>query len=302
MVTWNKIGFGTWPLSGDKNGSLSYGKTNDEDSKLALRTAFNLGINFYDTSDFYGFGHVESLMGDVFSNVRDEIVIVTKGGMISNGGQQNFSTEHLSLSLENSLKRLKTDCVDVYMLHSPPPEILQNNSIFDLLNKFKLDGKIKEFGVSLNSPNDGVFIINTYGIKIIEVNYNILDHRSDRNGLFNLCERENVKVICRTPLGQGILSGKFSFTDDKTDRRQSWSSDKVKTDTDKYKKLLSLLNVNEYTDSQNCLRFCLSNPAVSIVIPGMKTEDEVMENASVLQFPLLTENELNRIKSEYNSF
>lgn len=300
-MTWNRIGFGTWPLSGDKNGAMAYGKTDDNESKAALVTAFDVGINFYDTSDFYGYGHVENLMGEVFEGVRSEIVICTKGGMVSNDGQQNFSNKHLIDSLNGSLKRLKTDYVDVYMLHSPKPEVLKNQELFDLLVYFKKSGRILEYGVSLDSPKDGIQIINDYGIKIIEVNYNILDHRAVDNGLLYYCMENDVKVICRTPLAQGILSGKFAFTDDKTDRRQSWSPEKVQKNTEIYKRMLSLLHKNMNTDAQNCLRFCLSNKAVSVVIPGMKSPKEVTENVSVLYDPLLTDLEISLIQEEYKN-
>lgn len=298
-MIWNKIGFGTWPLSGDNNGIRSYGKTNDNDSKLALQTAYDGGINFYDTSDFYGFGHVENLIGEILSNVRSSIVIATKGGMVSDDGKQNFSISHLNEALHNSLKRLKTDYVDVYMLHSPKLEILNNDEIFKLLEQFKLDGKIKEYGISLNSPSDGEYIIKNYNVNVIEVNYNILDHRSKINGLFTLCKERNIKVICRTPLAQGILTGTFKFSDDKTDKRQSWSPTKVEKDTQSYKLLLSQLNPNNYTDSQNCLRFCLSNSSISVCIPGMKTNKEVVENLESLSAPILTEIEIERLEQEY---
>ena len=124
MLDWSKIGYGTWPLTGDANGSVSYGKVNEVESIKAMMYAYSCGVNVYDTADFYGYGYVESLMGDVLHHVRDQITIITKGGMISNDGAQDFSIGHLSKSLTKSLARLKTTYIDVYMLHSPKLEVL----------------------------------------------------------------------------------------------------------------------------------------------------------------------------------
>lgn len=297
-MKWNRIGFGTWPLSGDKNGSISYGKVDENESKKALMTAFENGVNVYDTSNFYGFGYVESLLGNVFKDVRDQIVIVTKGGFVDKDNQ-NFDIFYLRSALMESLHRLKTDYVDVYMLHSPSFDVLSNKNVINFLTTLKTNGLSKKIGLSVRTPSDGLHAICNFDVDIIEVNYNILDHRAENIGLFNLCERRNIKTVIRTPLAQGILSGKFEFTGDSADVRQSWTEDKVKKQTEVYKKMLSVLDDNSYTDAQNCLRFCLSNPNVSVIIPGMKTENEVFENVKSLDFPLLTEFEKEKIKEIY---
>lgn len=297
-MKWNKIGFGTWPLSGDKNGTVSYGKVNEKESIEALTTAFENGVNVYDTSNFYGFGYVESLLGGVFKDVRDKIVIITKGGFVDRDNQ-NFDTDYLNINFLKSLLRLKTNYVDVYMLHSPSFEVLSDKSVIDFLTTLKTDSLSKEIGVSVRSPSDGIHAICNFDFDVIEINYNILDHRAENIGLFNLCEKRNIKTIIRTPLGQGVLSGKFEFNGDSADLRQQWSEEKVKKQVEIYKNMLSVLNPNSYTDAQNCLRFCLSNPNVSVIIPGMKTKNEVIENVKSLDFPLLTEIEKERIKEIY---
>ena len=296
--TWSKIGYGTWPLAGNVNGSISYGKVDEIDSIKALMSAFSSGINIYDTADFYGYGYVESLIGKTFESVRDEISIITKGGMISNEGNQNFSVAHLSNSLSKSLERLKTNYIDVYMLHSPKLEVLDEKLLWWLQETKKM-GLIKEYGISLRVPEDGFDAINKFGFRIIEVNYNILDHRAQTLGLFDLCKEKGVKTIIRTPLGQGILSGKFKFSDDKADRRNNWKPEYVDKVTGVYKRMMSSLLTNPYTDAQNCLRFCLSNPAVCTIIPGMKLVDEVKENLQSQKFALLSDCEINRLTEIY---
>ncbi len=298
MLEWNKIGFGTWPLSGDKNGTVSYGKVNEEESIEALITAYQNGISVYDTSNFYGFGYVESLLGNVFKDVRGKIAIITKGGFVDKDNQ-NFDTDYLNINFLKSLLRLKTNYVDVYMLHNPPFDVLSNKNVINFLNTLKTDGLSKEIGVSVKSPSDGIHAVCNFDFDVIEVNYNILDHRAENIGLFNLCKGRNIKTVIRTPLGQGILSGKFQFNGDTADVRQSWKKDKVKKQTEIYKKMLNSLNPNDYTDAQNCLRFCLSNPNVSVIIPGMKTKTEVLENVKVNNLPKLTKEELDRLLTIY---
>lgn len=295
----SQIGYGTWPLAGSVKGMVVYGEANDEDSKKALLKSFELGVNFFDTADLYGHGHVESLLGEVFHDKREKIFITTKGGMISTDGDQNLSVEHLTTSLTNSLKRLKTDYVDIYMLHSPPISALENGELLNLLLKFKASGKIKHYGISLASPKDGFDAINKYNFDIIEVNFNLLDQRCVHNGLFDLCISKNVSTIIRTPLYQGLLSGKFVFTDSKKDLRNKWSKEKTQFLTSSYDKLLSYVKNNNLTNAQNSLKFCISNPAVTSVIPGMKTCSEVEENTADDIFRLFSKEELDMILEEY---
>lgn len=297
-MEWNKIGYGTWPLSGDKSGSVSYGKVNEENSRDALNIAFIKGINVYDTSNFYGFGYVEKLIGDVFNNLRNSIAIITKGGFVTKD-IQNFNPKYLMESLLYSLKRLNTDYVNVYMLHSPPVEIILNKHIQNFLSKLKEYGLAREVGISVLSPQDGLTATKNLDFDVIEVNYNILDHRAENCGLLKWCKTHNKKTVIRTPLGQGLLSGKFTFNGDSADIRQQWKREKVTKQTDIYKKMLSVLNLNNYTDAQNCLRFCLSNPNVSVIIPGMKTREEVLENVVSLNLPSLTDVEIENIKEIY---
>jgi aryl-alcohol dehydrogenase-like predicted oxidoreductase len=295
----SKIGYGTWPLSSGANGVVSYGKVNDEDSKKSLLKAYESGINVYDTSDFYGFGHVENILGEVFREKRKNIYIITKGGMLTDDGKQNFFKEYIIKTFFESLERLRTDYVDVYMLHSPPMDILKNSDLIQALTKLKEGGSINKLGISLVSPNDDIKFVKSCGFEVVEINYNILDRRAETNGLLEYCNKQKITTVIRTPLAQGVLSGKFEFNGDKYDKRQSWNKNKVDNLVRIYKKMLSAMDKNDYTDAQNCLRFCLSNPNVDIIIPGMKTEDEVLENIKVLNAPLLTKKELSDIIQIY---
>jgi aryl-alcohol dehydrogenase-like predicted oxidoreductase len=303
METWHRIGYGTWPLASDVNGSVSYGKVEEDVAIYTLKKAYDWGINFYDTADFYGFGYVEELVSKslrlILDEWRDTIFIATKGGMLTNDGKQNFSATYLVNTLRGSLQRLNLEYVDVFMLHSPPLSVLEDENLLPLLETIKDEGLTKEYGISLASPNDGFTAINEFGFKIIEVNYNILDHRAEDSGLFALCKEKRVKTIIRTPLGQGILSGEFQYNEDAADRRNQFPIKRVENQRKILRRMMESLNHNDYSDAKNCLRFCLSNEAVTTIIPGMKNVNEVVENTSALNAPQLTKEELDRIKNIY---
>ena len=124
----SEIGFGAWGIGGLSEGASSYGVTDDKESKKALIKAYEKGINFFDTSNIYGNGHSEELIGGVFRNLRDKIIIASKGGFLKHNGPRDFSSRNIIQSLDGTLKRLNTDYLDVYQLHSAPLKILRESS------------------------------------------------------------------------------------------------------------------------------------------------------------------------------
>src|ERR1700741_5386435 len=156
----SEIGFGTWGLGGAAQGAVAYGATQDEQSIRALRAAYDRGVNFFDTADFYGFGHSEKVLGEALRGVRDKVVIATKGGLLDATGAQDFSPAHLRSALDASLQRLGTDYVDLLQLHSPPIDLLVRQSeAIECLQALQREGKVRAFGVSVRSPDDGVLAV-----------------------------------------------------------------------------------------------------------------------------------------------
>jgi aryl-alcohol dehydrogenase-like predicted oxidoreductase len=125
----SEIGFGTWPLAGGQNGAIAYGTVHESDSIKSLQYAHESGINFYDTADFYGYGYVEELLGRCFKDVRKDIIFATKVGLVSDNSDLDFTTDHMVEAIEQSLKRLQTDYIDIYMLHCPKLDILDDGRI-----------------------------------------------------------------------------------------------------------------------------------------------------------------------------
>lgn len=295
----SEIGFGTWGLGGD-----SYGPVDDSVSKKALKLAFDLGVTFYDTSDLYGNGHSEEILGEVFKNVRDKVIIATKGGTLPHTGfymPQDFSARHLENALEGSLKRLKTDYVDLYQLHSPTIMDIEKNNVIETLENFKAQGKIMAYGISVRSPDDGKIVIEKYNFPVVQVNFNMIDQRAIENGLFDLAKEKRTGIIVRTPLVFGYLTGLLSGNEQfkGRDHRANWPKEQLKHWADS-PDFFSFL-YKDKTPVQAALRFCLDFEAVSTVIPGMMNIAEVEENVKSSEMSHLSSEEHHRIQQLYQS-
>lgn len=280
----SEIGFGAWGIGGATDKLPAYGKTNDSESMEALYQSYIQGITFYDTADFYGRGHSESLIGNALKEVRKEVIIATKVGLVDAIGTQNFSAEYIINSLESSLKRLQTDYVDLYQLHIPPIETIENNGeIARTLERLKEQGKIRAIGISLRSPEDGLSIMNDSTFESLQVNFNLLDQRAIENNLLQMCEENNIGVIVRTPLCFGFLTGEYTNQEEfgAGDHRNNWSQKQIQKWSSAYEAFSDVNDPsNPTTPSQTALRYCLSYNSVSTVIPGMLTKDHVIENAA----------------------
>ena len=298
----SEIGFGAWGIGGDANGSVAYGPTRDDESRLALRRAFDAGVTFFDTSDLYGLGHSEELVGTALEDVRDRVVIATKVGMLDAQGNQDFSPDHIRRALERSLSRLRTDYVDLYQLHSPSiAQLERDDRILACMADLRREGKVRALGISVRSPDEGLAAVERLGAECLQVNFNLLDQRAVDNGLFDLCEARGVGVIVRTPLCFGFLTGRYAADDTfaETDHRKRWDAvqrEKWAGAHPLFESVLSRAAVQ--SPAQMALRFCLSFP-VSTAIPGMLTAAHVTENVGASDLGPLTESERTAIRAVY---
>ena len=296
----SEVGFGTWGLGGD-----SYGTINDTDSIAALNVAYEKGCNFFDTSDLYGQGHSETILQRALGQHRKNIVIGTKFGMLPHTGfdmKQDFSNEHIENALHSSLERLNTDYVDIYLFHSPSrSQIEDSGSALTLLTNLEKQGKIKAIGVSVRSPEDALWVIENTGIQIVELNFNLIDQRAIELDVFKKAGEKCVGIIARTPLSFGYLSGKLSGDEvfPQNDHRSNWPL-KQRELWAKAPKLFDILNKGKQrTLTQLALLFCIADPAVSTVIPGMLSSTEVIENMETSILDKLSLAELVEIRNIY---
>lgn len=301
-ITVSEIGFGTWGLGGD-----SYGDVLDSESISTLREAYNQGITFYDTSDLYGNGHSEKILGQALAAERENVVICSKGGLLPHKGFDmpcNFTADYLRAAVDRSLSRLNTDYIDVYLLHSPTIAMLEgNHELFEMLNTIKQAGKIKAFGLSARTPSDALIAIKKFNFDVVEVNFNLIDQRAIDIGLLEHAKAENVGVIARTPLCFGYLSGKLDGSEkfSGNDHRANWPKDQLKRWACAPNLFGFLVDGKDISPAQFALRFCLDYEGISTVIPGMMEVSEVLENSKASDVLPLNSEELNRVKLVYNS-
>src|ERR1700730_5421026 len=193
------IGFGAMTIGGE-----IFGATDDSESLRALNRALDLGMNFIDTADAYGHGHSEELIARLLTTRRQEVVLATKGGnqFTVRQGLRNFDPDYITAALEQSLKRLQIETIDLYQLHNPSQEVMRRGEIFDRLERFKRKGKIRFYGVSIEKTDDGIVAVETGKPDTLQLVYNIL-HQDPEEQLFPLAQRENIGIIARVPLERG---------------------------------------------------------------------------------------------------
>jgi aryl-alcohol dehydrogenase-like predicted oxidoreductase len=300
-LTVSEIGFGTWGLGGD-----SYGPVDDAQSRAALLTAFDRGVTFYDTSDLYGGGHSESILGSTFRDRRDKVVIATKVGTLPHTGfymPQDFSAENIRRSIDASLARLGTDYVDVYQLHSPQIDLPNWDEIVGTLVALRDAGKIRAFGMSARSPKDALVAVQQHAFGVVQVNFNLIDHRAIDDGLLDECRRRGVGVIARTPLCFGYLSGTLTGDEEFVgrDHRANWPREQLRRWAQSPRLFAPLVDGRGRSIAQLALQFCIAPDAVSTVIPGMLTVAQVDENISVEALPSLDVADFAEIRRVYAS-
>ena len=283
----SEMGFGAWAIGG-----TSYGPTKDEESLEALETAFGHGVNFFDTADTYGHGHSEELIRKFLKGRRGEAVIATKAGwdFYHGGSRKNFDFGYIRFALEQSLKRLGTDTIDLYQLHNPSLEIIESGEIFKVLDELKAAGKIRFYGVSVHTPGEALAVIQAAKPDTIQLIFNLLDQRPVTE-VFPQARAKNIGIIAREPLACGILTGKYTAQSvfRKDDHRNRWDRARMANDLKRVERIQSTLASPRLTLVQAALEFVLSFEEVSVVIPGAKTKAQVLENLRATEAPSLRE-------------
>jgi len=293
------IGMGLWAIGGDM-----WGPTDDEEAVRAIDEAIELGVDFFDTADVYGNGHSEELLGKALKGKRDKVIIATKIGWKNFDGEKQRSmydtVDKIIKGVEESLKRLNTDYIDIIQNHINFRE--PNMEIFiEGFQKLQRDGKVKAYGVSTSDFNYLKEFNRDGNCATLQIDYSILN-RTPEKEIFGYCIENNIGVIVRGALAMGILTGKFTRETQFSsgDFRQNWQNDPAQREIF-YKDLeiVEKLRVleKEKTLAQIAIQFVLSHPAVSVVIPGAKNRNQVRMNVSAANVPWLTEEELRFIDS-----
>jgi aryl-alcohol dehydrogenase-like predicted oxidoreductase len=275
------VGLGTMVHAGH------FGPMKDEESLSAIDAALDLGVNFIDTSDAYGAGYSETLLGQALKGRRDKVLLATKGGNVMTGpdrGKRNFAAQYIDGVLHGSLKRLETDYIDLYQLHNPTVDVIQSGEVWDVLERRKREGKIRHYGVSINTMEEGVAAAQDGRSATIQVEYNLLN-QEPAEAFFPLAQAANIGIIARVPLRRGILTGKMTAADEQRFtgedvRARSFKGEAFRKELAKAEQLRFLVHGPVQSMVQAAIAFCVAHPAVSITIPGARNAAQMRENAA----------------------
>jgi len=317
----SEIGFG-----GSRIGGIFTDKHSSEEALNVLRKALDSGITLYDTADIYAQGESETLIGKAFRGRREQVVLATKGGyclptqrrlvarikpfvrpIVQTLGlkrtrmpsgvlgelSQDFSPSYLTQALEASLKRLHTDYIDLYQLHSPREPFLQSEAFgeaLEILEKLKGQGKLRYYGVATEVPEDAPFCLSAPGISSLQLAFGLLDPEALDQGTLAAAEARGLGVIVRGCFGGGQL-------------KDGPSEVELKATTPKWQRILNLRLLSKSSGRavlDIALQFCRGTPSVSAILLGMRTESHLCENLSYLQAPSLTEEEYVALRHRFH--
>jgi aryl-alcohol dehydrogenase-like predicted oxidoreductase len=301
------ISFGAWAIGG------SWGSVDDRQSLAALEKAVDLGVNFIDTADVYGDGRSERLVAQLRQSRREEIHIATKAGRRLNPHTADgYNRENLTAFIERSLKNLNTETIDLVQLHCPPNDVYYRPEVFGVLDDLVAAGKLRYYGVSVKSPEEGLRAIDYPNVQSVQIIFNMLRHRPAEL-FFAEAKRRRVGILARVPLASGLLTGKLKPNTqfEQSDHRQfnrhgevfdvgeTFSGVDYETGLRAVEELKALCP-SGWTLTQFALRWILMFDAVTCAIPGAKRPEQAAENCAAADLPALSDAAMNAIRQIYD--
>lgn len=302
------ISFGCWAIGG------SWGSVEDRESLAALQRAVDLGVNFFDTADVYGGGRSERLLAQLKRQRKEQIHIATKAGRaLDPHVAEGYNRANLTRFVEQSLRNLDTDCIDLIQLHCPPPQVYYMPETFGVLDDLAAQGKLRYYGVSVEKVEEALKAIEFPNVQTVQIIYNIFRQRPAEL-FFPEARRRQVGILARVPLASGMLTGKlkpdsaFSPDDHRAFNRHGESFDRGETfsGVDYETGLAAVEELRRLApEGQNlaqfALRWILMDEAVTCAIPGAKRPAQVEENASAADLPALSSAAMQQVKSIYDN-
>ncbi|HSO77005.1 MAG TPA: aldo/keto reductase [Bacteroidales bacterium] len=303
----SEISLGTWQVGG-KWGS----KFDHSLAENILREAIEGGVNFIDTADLYSDGESEKAAGKSARQAGKRIYVATKcGRKLQPHVSKGYTPKVMRSFVEESLKRLEIECLDLIQLHCPPIEVYYRPEIFGEFEKMKQEGKILNLGVSVEKVEEALKAIEFDNVTTIQIIYNIFRQRPDEL-LFARAKEKNVGLIIRVPLASGLLSGKYSSStrfapgDHRFFNRNGMMFDKGETFSGvPYEKGLEVVESLKKLFPENtplahvALRWILMHEEVSCIIPGASSPEQAKTNLQAGAFPALTEAQMTAISRLY---
>mgnify|MGYP001585122702 FL=1 len=303
----SEIGLGCWQLGGD------WGDVDDYTAQKVVEAAVQNGINFYDTADVYGEGRSEELLHKYLKPIAPDAFIATKLGRFpSPGNAENYTFENFRRFTENSLKRLNVDVLDLTQLHCIPSKLMESGEVFEWLRKLQQEGKIKQFGASVESISEAKTCLKQKGLASLQIIFNIFRQKPITE-LFDEAKAKGVSLIVRLPLASGLLGGKLNTNTSfpENDHRlfnndgqcfnvgETFAGIPFNIGLDIVEELKKMVPEG-MSLAQMSLRWILDFDAVTVVIPGSKSPLQIPDNAYATDLPSLPKSLHNKLSNFYN--
>lgn len=300
----SQLGFGSWGI-----GKTLWIGAEDSESKRALHTAIDEGVNFFDSALVYGNGHSEKLIGEVEKEAKKDLFITSKipskkfewPASDDSTLIESFPAEHIISCTEKSLKNLNRDYLDLQQFHVWNDLWADQDDWKEAILKLKKDGKVKFFGISINDhqAENGIKAAESGLIDSFQVIFNIFD-QSPIDKLFPYCEKNNIAVIARVPLDEGGLTG--NITPETTFPRRDWRNRYFRDDRkeiiwNRVQSIKEDLGSKCESIAEAALRFVISYDAVTTVIPGMRNSQRVLDNVNIINKGKLDSSLIEKLKS-----
>ena len=303
----SEISFGAWAIGG------SWGHVSDEDATAALQKAVDCGVNFFDTADVYGDGRSERLIAQLKKSCKQEIIVATKAGRrLPRQTVEGYSRANLTAWIEDSLRNLATDTLDLVQLHCPPTQLYDRPEVFEILDDLSQAGKIRYYGVSVEKVEEAIKAIEFPNVQTVQIIFNCFRQRPAEL-FFPQAKQKQVGILARVPLASGLLTGKlnrgstfaaddhrnFNRSGEAFDVGETFSGVDYGTGLEAAEAIRPLLPAG-VSMSQFALRWILMFDAVSCAIPGGKRPEQVADNCQASGLPKLSSAAMEGVQQIYN--
>jgi aryl-alcohol dehydrogenase-like predicted oxidoreductase len=304
--TVSEISFGAWAIGG------SWGQVSDKEARATLNQAIDSGVNFIDTADVYGDGRSERLIADLKKARKEELVVATKAGRrLARQTIEGYSRENLAAWIEDSLRNLGAETLDLLQLHCPPTELYDRPEVFGILDDFARAGKIRFYGVSVQKVEEALRAIDYPNVQTVQIIFNCFRQRP-ADLFFARAAQKQVGILARVPLASGLLTGKlrpdstFAADDHRNFNRHGEAFDVGETFSgvdfsvglEAVEEMRRLVPAG-VSMSQFALRWILMFEAVSCSIPGGKRPEQVVENCRASDLAPLTSETMAEVERIY---
>ncbi|MBD1164748.1 aldo/keto reductase [Pelagibacterales bacterium SAG-MED13] len=290
----SKISLGTWGLGGSTINNLSYGFYSKEKAKKTILEAFENGINFFDTSLTYG--NAEKIVGETIQKIRSNVIIASKLGVSKNYSRIPFDRKTADKQVSSILKSIKSDYIDILQLYNPKVNSEDCIRYINYLKKLKKKGVIREYGLTLGSPNEILNLNKNYMTSVIQCNFNLLDLRILNPKILKIIKKNNISILARTILNFGIFTENFLLKKNQIFKKKDHRNGLAKQQLVLWRKaLLEIKKICNEDIENTAIKFVNSYKFVSSLIIGIQNKSEFKKNLNILNQKALKKDQIKNI-------